>query len=239
MKIAILGAMVEEIEPLLEFFKEYEEIKYAQNRYYEVRYKNLDLIIAYSKIGKVNATLTAATVIEKFGAEMILFSGVAGAISSELKIGDLIVASALCQHDVDITAFGHPFGFVPEGKVNIECDKDLVKLAHRVAKEKEIDLKEGVVATGDQFVADSAKKEWIGKTFKADALEMEGAAVAAVADTFDIPCFVLRAISDAADMDATFNFDDFLFHSAKTSADFIIGMIDKIVRGEEGVGSRE
>lgn len=228
MKIAILGAMVEEIEPLLEFFKDYKEVKYANNRYYEAKYKNLDLVIAYSKIGKINAALTAATVIEKFGADTILFSGVAGAINDELKIGDLIVAKSLCQHDVDITAFGHPYGFVPEGKVQIECDKDIIKLAHEVAKEKSIELKEGVIATGDQFIADASKKEWIGKTYNADALEMEGAAVAAVADIFNAPCFVLRAISDAADMDASFNFDDFLFHSAKTSADFIVAMIEKI-----------
>ncbi len=89
-------------------------------------------------------------------------------------------------------------------------------------------LKEGVIATGDQFVANSERKDWIGETFKADALEMEGAAVAVVCSSLDIPFFILRAISDTADMDASFDFDTFLESSAKISADFILSMVDKI-----------
>ncbi len=228
MKIAIMGAMVEEIEPLLEYFKEYEIVDYADNRYYFAKYKDLELIIAYSKIGKVFAALTAATMIERFKATKLLFSGVAGAISSDLKIGDLIVATKLAQHDLDITAFGHPFGYVPEGKVFIESDKELLDISKKVANSKGIYLKEGVIATGDQFVNSSEKKEWIQKTFHADALEMEGASVAVVCDALDIPFFILRSISDSADMDAGFDFEEFLKSSSKKSASFLISMLDEI-----------
>ncbi len=226
MKIAIMGAMQEEIEPLLAKIGEYEKVRYAKNDYYLAKYKNFELVIAYSKIGKVFATLTATTMIEKFGAKKLLFSGVAGAINPELKIGDLIAATQLCQHDLDITAFGHPYGYVPEGAVCIKSDTNLRKIAKTVADEKSIALKEGTIATGDQFVADVARKEWIEKTFDADALEMEGASVAVVCDSLDVPFFILRAISDSADMDAGFNFDTFLESSAKQSADFIISMLD-------------
>ena len=226
MKIAIMGAMQEEIEPLLAKIGEYEKVRYAKNDYYLAKYKNFELVIAYSKIGKVFATLTATTMIEKFGAQKLLFSGVAGAINPELKIGDLIAATQLCQHDLDITAFGHPYGYVPEGAVCIKSDADLLKIAKDVADEKSIALKEGTIATGDQFVADVARKEWIEKTFDADALEMEGASVAVVCDSLEVPFFILRAISDSADMDAGFNFDTFLESSAKQSADFIISMLD-------------
>jgi len=230
MNIAIMGAMVEEIEPLLEYFKEYKTVKFAKNRYYLTQYKGHNIIITYSKIGKVFATLTAATMIEKFDAEILLFSGVAGAINPDLKIGDLIIGDELCQHDLDITAFGHPHGYVPEGQVCIKSDESLKKTAFEVAKEMNIPLKNGIIATGDQFIANEKTKEWIKGTFKADALEMEGAAVAVVCDALDIPFFILRAISDAADMDAGFNFDEFLNSSAKTSADFIISMLDKIIK---------
>ncbi|MBP6324373.1 MAG: 5'-methylthioadenosine/adenosylhomocysteine nucleosidase, partial [Sulfurospirillum sp.] len=81
MKIAIMGAMQEEIAPLLTYFKEYETVEFAKNNYYLTTYKGLELVIAYSKIGKVNASLTASTLIEKFGAQKLLFSGVAGAIN--------------------------------------------------------------------------------------------------------------------------------------------------------------
>ncbi len=230
MKIAIMGAMVEEIEPLLEFLGDYEMNEVAGNRYYSGEYKGLELVIAYSKIGKVFASLTASTMIEKFDAKMLLFSGVAGAINPNLKIGDLIVATKLCQHDLDITAFGHPFGYVPEGKVFVESSKELQELSKDVAKDLGKDLKQGIIATGDQFVANQERKEWIGKTFGADALEMEGASVAVVCDALDVPFFILRSISDSADMDAGFSFDEFLKSSAKESAEFVISMLDKLAK---------
>ncbi len=228
MIIGLMGAMQEEIEPLLQFFEEYETVDYADNKYYIAKYKGDDIVIAYSKIGKVYASLTATIMIEKFKIEKLLFSGVAGAINNDLHIGDLIVATALCQHDLDITVFGHPYGYVPEGKIYYKADKTLTKIAIDIAKEKNIKLKEGIIATGDQFVANKEKKEWIRKKFKADALEMEGASVAVVAYSLKVPFFILRAISDAADMDAGFDFDEFLKSSAKNSADFLISMLDKI-----------
>ena len=229
MRLAIMGAMPEEIEPILEYLDDVKSQDIAQNRYYTAKYKGASVVVAYSKIGKVYASLTASVMVQHFKVQKLLFSGVAGAINSNLHIGDLIAATKLCQHDLDITAFGHPYGYVPEGKVYVEADKTLLMLAKEVAKEKGIELKEGIIATGDQFIADPKKKEWIGKTFKADALEMEGAAVAVVCDAFDIPFFVLRSISDAADMDAGFDFDTFLQSSSKISADFIMAMVDKMV----------
>ncbi len=226
-----MGAMPEEIAPLLEKVGKYEKIDYAQNSYYLARYKGIDLVIAYSKIGKVFAALTASTMIEKFGAGQMLFSGVAGAINPNLKIGDLIVATKLCQHDLDITAFGHPYGYVPEGSVFVESDKRLRNIARRVAREKHINLKEGIIATGDQFVADPVRKAWIMERFGADALEMEGASVAVVCDALDVPFFILRSISDSADMDAGFDFDTFLESSARVSADFVVAMLDEIDAG--------
>jgi len=229
MKLAIMGAMPEEVEPLLEFFGDYETINYANNKYYVVNYKGHEIVIAYSKIGKVNSTITAVTMIEKFACEKLLFSGVAGAVSPELKVGDLVVATKLAQHDLDISAFGHPYGFVPEGSVFEEADKNLIEVAKSVASEKGIFLKEGIIVTGDQFVCENERKEWIAKTFDAVALEMEGASVAVTCNALGVPFFILRAISDAADMDASFSFDEFLETSAKQSASFVIAMIEKII----------
>jgi len=229
-KIAIMGAMPEEVAPIVAKLDDLKETVYAANTYYEGSYNGQKVVVAYSKIGKVFATLTATMLIEKFGCDRLLFSGVAGAISDDLNIGDLIIADGLCQHDLDITAFGHPFGYVPEGEVCIPTDITLRDIAKEVAEGKGLTLKEGIIATGDQFVANSERKEWIGDTFKASALEMEGASVAVVCSALDIPFFILRAISDSADMDASFNFDEFLESSAKISADFILSMVDAIER---------
>jgi len=130
-KIAILGAMVEEIEPLLERLEGVEKIEYAKNSYYQGRYGGAEVVVAYSKIGCVYSTLSATVLIDHFGCDILLFSGVAGAINSNLKIGDLIFADKLCKHDLDITAFGHPAGYVPEGKIYVESDKNLIKIVKR------------------------------------------------------------------------------------------------------------
>ena len=229
MRIGIMGAMREEIEPILELVDEISgEIDYGKNRYYKAHYYGVELIIAYSKIGKVNSALTASTMIEKFEIDILLFSGVAGAINSNLHIGDLIIATKLCQHDLDITAFGHPYGYVPESKIFVESNKTLNEIAKKVATKLNKKLIEGIIATGDQFIADSKKKEWIKETFQADAIEMEGASVGFVCDALGVPFFVLRAISDSADTDAGFDFDKFLESSAKESAKLLMEMVKEI-----------
>lgn len=227
-KIAIMGAMPEEIAPLLEKVENVNRVEYANNSYYEATYQGKELVIAYSKIGKVFSTLTAATLIEKFGCTKLLFSGVAGAINPNLHIGDLIIADKLCQHDLDITIFGHPHGYVPEGAVCVETDVTLREVAKAVASKTGLNVIEGTIATGDQFVASNDRKAFISSTFEADALEMEGASVAVVCDALNVPFFVLRAISDTANDDAGMDFDEFMVGSAIISANFILDMVENI-----------
>lgn len=228
MKIAIMGAMQEEIAPLLEYFKDYKTVEFANNQYYTTTYKGLELVIAYSKIGKVNASLTATTLIEKFGAQQLFFSGVAGAVNPKLKIGDLVVATQLVQHDLDISVFGHPYGFVPGGNVFTSTTQELREQVIKVAKKHNKTVLEGIIATGDQFICDNAKKEWIKTTFNADAIEMEGASVAVVCHALNVPFCIIRAISDAADKEADFSFDTFLETAVKESAALTIDLMDSL-----------
>ncbi|AJC85719.1 5'-methylthioadenosine / S-adenosylhomocysteine nucleosidase / 6-amino-6-deoxyfutalosine hydrolase [Campylobacter sp. RM16704] len=228
MKIAILGAMPEEITPLLETLKEYQTINYANNTYYLAKYKNHELIIAYSKIGKVNSTLSATIMIEKFKSEILLFTGVAGAFNPDLEIGDLIYATKLVQYDLDITAFGHPLGYVPGNEIFIKTDDKLNCLALEVAKELDIKLQSGIIATGDEFICNESKKVKIREIFNADACEMEGASVALVCDALKIPCLILRSMSDKAGEKAEFDFDEFVEKSAKISANFVLKICEKL-----------
>ena len=203
-----MGAMAEEIEPLLSQVTDIKKTEYAANIYYEANYKGKEVVIAYSKIGKVFAALTATILLEKFACDMLLFSGVAGAIDPDLDIGDLIIAD--------------------EGDVCIPTDSYLRDVAKAVAAQKGIILKEGIIATGDQFVANVERKNWIAKVFDAHALEMEGASVAVVCNAMGVPFFILRAISDSADGGAGVDFDTFLESSAKVSASFILDMVESI-----------
>lgn len=230
MTLGIIGAMIEEITPLLERFGAYKSHNVGGNTYHEVELKGHKIFIAYSKIGKVHAALSASAMILHFGCEKIIFSGVAGGLAADLKVGDLVLGSKLCQYDVDITAFGHPLGFIPESKLYIESDSTLNALAHQVAKAQNIVLKEGIIASGDAFIADSEKKNWIIKNFDAAAVEMEGASVAVVCDLLKVPFCILRSISDSADGSADVSFDEFLESSAKRSADFVMSMVELILK---------
>ncbi|QCT94422.1 5'-methylthioadenosine/adenosylhomocysteine nucleosidase [Caminibacter mediatlanticus TB-2] len=226
--IGILCAMREELEPILEEVEVKEVVEYGKNKFYLAKFDNKDLVLAYSKIGKVNSATTATIMIEKFKAKKILFSGVAGAIDEDLKIGDLIIATKTCQHDIDLTVFGYPYGYIPESEVYFECDKSLNSIAKSVAKKLNLKLKEGIIASGDQFIHSKEKKEWIKKTFNASAIEMEGGAVGCVCFTLNIPFFMLRAISDSAEEGAGIDFDEFLEESSKVSAKFLIEMLKEI-----------
>lgn len=226
--IGILCAMREELEPILEKVEIKEVVDYARNKFYLAEFDNKELVLAYSKIGKVNSATTATIMIEKFNAKKILFSGVAGGVDEDLKIGDLVIATKTCQHDVDLTVFGYEPGYIPESKVYFECDEKLNLIAKKVAEKMGIKLKEGIIASGDQFIHSKEKKEWIKKTFNAVAIEMEGGAVGCVTWTLDVPFFMLRAISDTAEEGAGVDFDKFLEESSKVSAEFLIRMLKEI-----------
>ena len=226
--IGIIGAMREEITPLLDFFKEYNEIQIGGNIFYVTTYKNYNIVIAYSKIGKIHASLTCSTMGLHFNADYIIFTGVAGGLSNDLKVGDIVLASSLCQYDVDISAFGHPLGFIPESKLYIDTDSNLNEIAKRAANKQNIELKYGIIASGDSFISNKDKKQWIIDNFKACAVEMEGASIAVVSSLLNIPFCIIRAISDSADDNADISFDEFLVDSAKKSASFIISILDEM-----------
>lgn len=228
MKIAIIGAMQEEITPILELFGEHRTHQKGGNTFYEINYKDKDIFIAYSRIGKVHSAITATTMITYFGCERVIFSGVAGSLSDELKVGDLLLATELCQHDVDISAFGHPLGFIPESSLYMKTDEGLNALAKEVAKRKGIALKEGIIASGDQFIHSLEKKQFIAQNFKALCVEMEGASVGVVCQNFAIPFCVFRSISDNADGSADISFDEFLESSARVSAELVKDMVDSL-----------
>ncbi|ABO47368.1 5'-methylthioadenosine/adenosylhomocysteine nucleosidase [Francisella tularensis] len=226
-KIAILGAMEIEILPILAKLDNYETIEYANNKYYLANYQDKELVIAYSKIGKVFSSLTATIMIERFGVEALLFSGVAGGLQ-DLKVGDMIAATATVQHDVDITAFGYPYGKIPISEVEIKTSAKLLKQAQNVANELGLNLHTGVIATGDQFVHCAERKDFVIKEFDAKAIEMEGASVNLICNEMGVPSLILRSISDTADGDAPENFDEFAKMAAKRSANFIMQILSNI-----------
>ena len=228
MKIAILGAMVEEIQPILKQLSSYTQMQHGNNTYYFASYQSHELVIAHSRVGKVFSSMTASIMIEKFAAQMLIFTGVAGGVSPSMQVGDLMIARQTLQHDFDITPFGRKKGELSDGRIAIDTDRGLRKIADKLAKEQQLVLKKGIIATGDQFINSNNDKQNLLDVFKADAVEMEGGSVNMVCHELQVPCLILRAISDTADGDAVDDFPDFLNMAAKRSANFILALIAKL-----------
>ena len=223
-----MGAMEEEIQPIISKIENLEKITYANNIFYKGNYNSHELVVAYSKIGKTFSAMTATLMIERFKCESIIFSGVAGGINPALKIGDIVIGNQLCQHDFDITAFGREPGFITSHGIFSNSDYKLIEIAKTASNNLEINIIEGIIATGDQFISNEEKKSWIRETFNADALEMEGASVALVCDNLQIPFLIIRSISDTAGEDANISFDEFLVTAAKNSSNLILGILDNL-----------
>lgn len=196
-KIGIIGAMESEIEIFKSQIKNLQTTMRQGKVFYTGQLQGKEVVLTQSGIGKVHAALSAQTLIGHFEVSHLINSGVAGAISDQLKPGDVVISTDLVYHDVDVTGFGYPAGQIPG--VNspfFEADKQLVILGSVE------DVHVGRIATGDQFINNNAKKEEIRTTFDPLCVEMEGAAVAHVCHLSHTPFVVIRAISDAASGDA-------------------------------------
>lgn len=156
-----------------------------------------DVVVAVCGVGKVFAAACAQTMILTFKPGEVINVGVAGSLTPELKVFDVAVAAHLCQHDMDTSAIGDPVGlisginvikFPASGRINAALTECL--------KASGLNYREGTIASGDLFVADREKKNWIRDTFDALACEMEGGAVAQICYINGVDFAVLRAISD-------------------------------------------
>jgi len=230
MTIGIIGAIEEEIALL----KGQMEVLSARNAvgqdFYMGKLSGKNVVLVRSGIGKVNAAVCAQILIDLYAADVIINTGVAGAIDPALDIGDLVVSKDLVQHDFDCTLAGDPLGTIPRMAVScFPADDDLVELAVTVGKSLPgLSVRLGRIATGDQFIGSRAQKERIRKHFSPLCAEMEGGAIAQTCYLNRIPFVVIRAVSDKADESATVNFAQFAQEAAKHSSDLVEEMVRRL-----------
>lgn len=201
---------------------------------YRGRLEGKNVIVTKSGIGKVNAAISTQRLLLN-GVTAVVFTGVAGAVDPDLRVGDLVVATDLVQHDVDATALDYAFGEVPGERLAWAADATLHDLALAAAREAleaqasaqaspgEPKVRAGRIVSGDQFVADAAKVRWLRQTFGAACAEMEGAAAAQVCARYGVPFVVVRSISDSADAHAEIDFRAF--------TELAAGQAERVVRG--------
>lgn len=224
--IAVIGAMEPEVLGLIGEMTDHKTEKVSGIEIHLGKIGEKAVAVARCGIGKVFAALCTQTLILKYSPDLIINSGVGGALASDLKTGDIIVAESLCQQDMDTSAIGDPRGLVSGiNKIYFDADKRAVEILLSEAKVLGLCARGGRVATGDKFIASKADKEDIYGVFSADACEMEGCAVAQVAFVNNIPFAVVRAISDSADGEASMDYPTFLPIAARNSQNLTIALI--------------
>ncbi len=200
MRIGIICAIPNE----LRYFNFSENIiqEVGERKFYKGNLSKQELILVQSGLGKVNAAVVSTLLIEKFECELLLFSGVAGGIDPEIEIGEIIIGESLIQFDYGTLKKKRMFAFrpgsIPTGKSKNEIEFRLDPKIKFMIKNSLPNVRMGKILTGDVFLQCEETQKELFEKFGAQAIDMEGAAVAQVAEQFGIPVVVVRCISDLA-----------------------------------------
>ena len=220
----IIAAMQEEMQEIQKIMKNIQKIEIYGLNFIKGEINDKLVVLVEAGVGKVNATRTAQLLIDKFDIDVVINIGSAGSANDKLNIGDIVIGKKLVQHDFDITAFGHPKGYISNVGLYLESDTQLMKKMEKAIKNLEnIDFKilVGTIASGDIFCTDIKMKEKIRNKFEAVAIEMEGAAIAQVCKLDDIPFIVIRGISDSPNGNNEITFEQYLEKASKRCAQII------------------
>ena len=210
--IGIIGAMEEEVALLKEAMVTESKATYASMEFCKGNLYGREVVVVRSGIGKVNAAVCAQILIDHFGVEVLMNTGIAGSLDASINIGDMVISTDAVEHDMDASIFGDPVGQIPRmDTFSFPADPVLVEKAERVNREVNPDIQTftGRIVSGDQFVSSAEVKEHLVSTFGAKCTEMEGAAIAHVAYLNQVSCVIIRAISDKADNSATMDYPTF------------------------------
>ncbi|MFC6590826.1 5'-methylthioadenosine/adenosylhomocysteine nucleosidase [Deinococcus lacus] len=223
--LAIIGAMDEEITLLLADLQERREETRLGVTLYRGQLEGVPVLLTQGGIGKVNAALTTSLLIAA-GATRVIFTGVAGGVHPDLRVGDLVVSTDLVQHDVDVRPLGYAPGTIPGEAPSWAADPQLRERALEAARQLGGPaVMAGRVASGDQFIASPEGSRRLAGEFGAVCAEMEGAAVAQVCTRAGVPFVVIRSISDTADHAAQVDYRTFMPQVAQNAKAVVRGML--------------
>ena len=176
-KIGIIGAMELEVETLKSKMNVVKTTKKANMEFFEGTLNGVGVVIVRSGIGKVNAGICTQILADLFDVTHIINTGIAGSLDAQIDIGDIVVSTDVLQHDMDVRVFGYPLGEIPQlGTLSFPADERMASLARSVCEKVNTEVKvfSGRIVSGDQFICDKKKKEWLSETFNGSCTEMEG-----------------------------------------------------------------
>ena len=210
--IGIIGAMEEEVAALKEDMDIQETVEQASMVFCKGRLCGKDVVVVRSGIGKVNAGICAQILVDRFQADMLINTGIAGSLDARIDIGDMVISTDALHHDMDATIFGDVIGQIPRmDTLAFPADEELVRKAAKANEKANPDIRTftGKVASGDQFISSREAKEKIVENFHPLCVEMEGAGIAQAAYLNKVSYVIIRAISDKADNSATMDYPTF------------------------------
>ncbi|MBS4217069.1 5'-methylthioadenosine/S-adenosylhomocysteine nucleosidase [Bacillus sp. FJAT-49711] len=230
MKIAIIGAMEEEVSLLRSNITDKQMNEVAGCEFTSGQIGEKEVILLKSGIGKVNAAMSTTILLEKYKPDLIINTGSAGGYNPQLNIGDLVISTEVRHHDVDVTIFDYEYGQVPQMPPAFLADPSLIETALKAVKNIEgIQAVEGLIATGDSFMNDPERVEFVRNKFpNLQAVEMEAAAIAQVAYQFKVPFVIIRSLSDIAGQESNISFDEFLDKAAVNSANLVLEIVKSL-----------
>ena len=227
--LGIIGAMDVEVKELREMMQDPQAQTVAGMTFYQGTIKGKEVVVVRSGIGKVNAGLCSQILVDRYHVDGIINTGIAGSLRNEINIGDIVLSTTAVQHDMDASGFGYSVGEIPQmGIKEFPTDDGLRELAIKCCQQANPDIQtfSGRVASGDQFISSKEKKNWIHDTFDAYCTEMEGAAIAQAAYLNQIPCLIIRAISDKADDSANMDYSVFEAKAVEHSVRLMAAMLE-------------
>ncbi|HEX7056668.1 MAG TPA: 5'-methylthioadenosine/adenosylhomocysteine nucleosidase [Bacilli bacterium] len=229
-KIGLIGAMDEEIRLFHEHIAGERVTETAGGTYREGDMFGKRVVLCKSGVGKVNAAVCTLKLIDRFGVDAVIFTGVAGALDPRLSIGDIVISNDCMHHDMDASALGFAKGTIPFMPQSVfAADPQLVELAFAASERVEQGRSVvGRVLSGDQFIADRSMVQTLHRQMGGTCTEMEGAAVAQVCALSGIPFVIIRSMSDKADGSAQINFQEFAETAAARSCGIVREMLQAL-----------
>ena len=228
MTIAIVSAMQQELAAVLALMPDEQKLIVAGRDFWQGQLHGQQVVAVFSRIGKVAAATTATVLIERFGVKRIVFTGVAGGLGPGVEVGDIVVADSFLQHDLDASPIFPRYEVPLYGTSRFATHRELSAMLAAAARSAlpGTPLHQGLVVSGDRFVASSAESLALQSALpEALAVEMEGAAIAQVCHDYGLPFAAVRTISDRADDQAHGDFMRFIDEVASRHSAAIVAAL--------------
>lgn len=218
----ILGALDEEVALVREQMQVQSTVQCLGTTFYSGTIADKSIVLVCCGIGKVNAAVCTATMVQKYGVDCVINVGIAGAMQHGLKILDVVISTEVGFHDQDDIMLK----YYPKREF-FHADDTLRALCAKACAALTLTGKavEGRIVSGDKFVNDRVTKGSISRRYSPACVEMEGAAVGHTSFMLDKPFLIIRTMSDAADDAADQTYDDFLHRAAQQSAQIVLKML--------------